>query len=72
MRRNVLAVMMLLRLVMMGGEPGTYQVDRSAQIPLSLMNDMNTAQSIAGDHIFGLLRCCGKRCRSGSRIAQRH
>jgi hypothetical protein len=53
MRRNVLVVMMLLLpLVMMGGEPGTYQVDRGAQIPLSLMNDMNTVQSIAGDHIF--------------------
>jgi hypothetical protein len=51
MRCNVLVVMML-PLVMMGGEPGTYQVDRGAQIPLSLMNDMNTAQSIAGDHIF--------------------
>jgi len=52
MRRNVLAVMMLAPLVMMAGEPGTYQVDRGAQIPLSLMNDLNTAQSIEGDHIF--------------------
>jgi len=52
MRCNALSGLMLAPLLTMAGEPGTYQVDRGVQIPLSLMNDMNTAQSIAGDHIF--------------------
>src|SRR4051794_8718486 len=52
MRCNALSGLMLVPLMTMAGEPGTYQVDRGVQIPLSLMNDVNTAQSIEGDHIF--------------------
>jgi hypothetical protein len=52
MRCNALVAMTLVPLITMAGEPGTYQVDRGLQIPLSLVNDVSTANSIAGDAIF--------------------
>jgi hypothetical protein len=52
MRCDGLVAMVLAPLMTMAGEPGTYQVDRGLQIPLSLVNDVSTANSIAGDAIF--------------------
>jgi hypothetical protein len=43
---------MLAPLIATASEPGTYQVERGVQIPLSLVNDVSTANSIAGDAIF--------------------
>ncbi len=52
MRCNSLLVLTLLPLLTMAGEPGSYQVERGVQIPLSLVNDISTASAIVGDPIY--------------------
>ena len=52
MRCNALVGLLLTPLMTMAGEPGTYQIDRGLQIPLSLVNDVSTANSLVGDAIF--------------------